>query len=514
MAEEGKPKKAPHPHYYHGYANPTTFIASIDVSNPAKPRTVKRLLLDGRIESSRIIGQRLYLVTQSAYVNTPPIYYAFRTKQEPAPAVLQAKREELQRGIERWSFEEQLPAYRVLGETLPKPVLDTKQLYAPPNLKDVSGMKMAVAIDLRQDAFTLNGIGWLGDASWWREPVYVSQKAIYITSRLHGRVNALDGNRYPHDMDKTLIHKIAFKGDGFDYRGSGAVLGGLGWHGQNSFRLDESRQGQLRVVTSNNAGWRKGKAHEGRHDPAARSPAVLTVMGEHPKYKQLDTYSRLPNRKAPKPLGKPGEKLYAARLFDDFAYFITFKKVDPLYIVDLRNPNNLKVTGELVIPGYSDYLHPLGDGLMFGVGKEADDTTDSEFALMDGLKLSLFDVHNPNHPREVHKLTIGERGTHSPVNHDHHAFTSLAMSGEQTTRVALPISVAEKKNDYGNLKTGLHRFEVDRRTRRIKSRGVLKAISQHNWGWSSGDRSIIIGDKLYYYHDGHVRMGDWHKAVQ
>ena len=307
--------------------------------------------------------------------------------------------------------------------------------------------------------------------------------------------------RFPSDLGNRLIHKFAFKDNGFDYRGSGAVLGEFKWGPLSSFQLDEDAKGNLRVVTSNNGTSRK------TNDPAAHSPVVLTALAEHPTKKQLITLSRIPNRASPKALGKPGEQLYGARLFDDYAYFVTFKRTDPLYVVDMRNSKQLKVTGELVIPGFSDYLHPLGDGLLLGVGMEAEE--DGNWARLGGVKMSLFDIHNPNKPTEIHKLAVGKRGTSTPANRNHHAFTSLAMNGTSTTRVAIPISLVE--DDNYQRKDGLHRFEIDRKAKRIKHLGAMKPLngSRNWWSWNNSDRSIIIGNKLYYYHNGHFWQGSW-----
>nr|CAA6805913.1 MAG: Beta propeller domain-containing protein [uncultured Thiotrichaceae bacterium] len=125
--------------------------------------------------------------------------------------------------------------------------------------------------------------------------------------------------------------------------------------------------------------------------------------------------------------------------------------------------------------------------------------------------MSLFDVRNPRKPAEIDKLVIGKRGTDSPANRDHHAFTSLAMNGTHTTRVALPVSLVEDEDSY-DPKTALHRFEVDRNKRKIRHLGAMKAVgSQSDWWmrWNSTDRSIIIDDRLYYYHGGHFRAGSW-----
>lgn len=123
-----------------------------------------------------------------------------------------------------------------------------------------------------------------------------------------------------------------------------------------------------------------------------------------------------------------GERIYSARFIGDRAYIVTFKKVDPLYVIDTSNPNNPKVLGYLKIPGYSDYLHPYDENHVIGIGKEAIEAEDSlkesrniDFAWYQGIKISLFDVTNVEKPVEKDKYLIGDRGTNSPALHDHKA---------------------------------------------------------------------------------------------
>ncbi len=102
-------------------------------------------------------------------------------------------------------------------------------------------------------------------------------------------------------------------------------------------------------------------------------------------------------------------------------YLVTFKKVDPLFTIDVSNPEEPKVLGKLKIPGYSDYLHPYDAGHLIGIGKETVEAKEGDFAWYQGLKISLFDVNDVSNPKEVDKLVIGDRGTESPVLRDHHA---------------------------------------------------------------------------------------------
>jgi hypothetical protein len=110
-----------------------------------------------------------------------------------------------------------------------------------------------------------------------------------------------------------------------------------------------------------------------------------------------------------------GERIYAVRFMDDTGYVVTFRQTDPLYVLDLRNPAAPAVTGELKIPGYSAYLHPMGDGLLLGVGQDAD-----EAGRVKGLQVSVFDVSDPADPQRIQNYVIENGG--SEAEWDHHAF--------------------------------------------------------------------------------------------
>ena len=146
-----------------------------------------------------------------------------------------------------------------------------------------------------------------------------------------------------------------------------------------------------------------------------------------------------------------GERIYAVRFIGDVGYVVTFRETDPLYTVDLADPDHPRVMGELKIPGYSAYLHPVGEDLLLGVGQEATDD-----GRVRGLQLSLFDVSDLARPTRVQKLRLGGRFSSSEAEWDHHAFlwwpaTQLALlpveseafSGAAAFRVARAEGIAE-----------------------------------------------------------------------
>ncbi|MCJ2562960.1 MAG: beta-propeller domain-containing protein, partial [Candidatus Thermoplasmatota archaeon] len=135
----------------------------------------------------------------------------------------------------------------------------------------------------------------------------------------------------------------------------------------------------------------------------------------------------------------PGEKIYSSRFMGDRCYLVTFKKIDPFFVIDLSNPTNPHVLGKLKIPGYSDYLHPYDENHMIGLGKETVEAEEGNFAWYQGVKLSLFDVTDVTNPVELSKYVIGDRGTTSEALYDHKAF----LFSRSNNLLIIPITLAK-----------------------------------------------------------------------
>lgn len=110
-----------------------------------------------------------------------------------------------------------------------------------------------------------------------------------------------------------------------------------------------------------------------------------------------------------------GERVFSVRFMGDTAYFVTFERIDPLFAVDLSSPASPKVLSELKIPGFSNYLHPYKDGLLFGLGQDGD-----EEGRVGGLKLSMFDITDPRNVKEIHKYVI-DKAYYSEASYNHKA---------------------------------------------------------------------------------------------
>ncbi len=227
--------------------------------------------------------------------------------------------------------------------------------------------------------------------------IYVSQRNIYITAQ---------------SRDDTKIHKIGVQGGEITYVAGGNVTGRV----LNQFSMDEYN-GYFRVATT------KGYASPN----GASSRSSIYILDEN-----MNLAGKLEGL-------APGEDIHSARFMGDRCYLVTFKKIDPLFVIDLKNPGSPQVLGKLKIPGYSDYLHPYDENHLIGVGKETAEAVGGDFAWYQGVKLSLFDVTNVSAPKEMAKIEIGDRGTDSPVLRDHKAFLFSKSNG----MLVLPILLAE-----------------------------------------------------------------------
>lgn len=225
--------------------------------------------------------------------------------------------------------------------------------------------------------------------------IYVSEKNIYLTRTAYTYQPGLlyEGNSY----ESTVIHRISILGQDLKYRASGEVPGRV----LNRFSMDEHQE-HFRIATTKGQVWSSGE------DAAVNMVYVLN-MG-------METVGKLESI-------APGERIYSARFMGDRCYLVTYKKVDPFFVIDLKNPTDPSVLGHLKIPGYSDYLHPYDENHVIGLGKDTIESGNPNFEWYQGVKLALFNVTNVTNPTEIGHVIIGERGSDSLALSDPHAFT-------------------------------------------------------------------------------------------
>ena len=274
------------------------------------------------------------------------------------------------------------------------------------------------------------------------ETVYASASSLFVATR---RWDAAGGATSIHRFDTSDSGRTA-------YSATGTVPGEL----LSQFALSEHR-GVLRAAST-----------KGRGDDAE---SLVTTLA--------DRDGRLVRLGAVGGLGR-GERIYAVRFLGDTGYVVTFRQVDPLYTLDLADPARPVVRGELKIPGYSAYLHPVGDDLLLGVGQNATGAGE-----VTGLQLSLFDVSDLARPARLAQVDLGSRYSGSEAEWDHHAFLFWPATG----LAVLPID----SEDF----SGAAGFTVSRA-------GGIAALGQIAHAPGGRDafappvrRAVVVGDRLF-----------------
>jgi len=386
-----------------------------------------------------------------------------------------------------------------------------------------------VAIGLATDKHTHAARCFTGGT----EAFFMSEQNVYLATTRTAYTVSDSVPRYAADTT-TDIHKFSLQGLNMVYRGSGNVKGHLGFdQNRKSFRMGEFN-GALHVITETRSNWFfplvmptpiavpvAGGAPVSTIAPiisseSTESPGRLTVLQENQGL--LSVVGELPNAKRPEPLGKPGERLYASRFLGSKGYLVTYRLTDPLYLLDLADPKDPKIAGELEISGYSDYLFPISDSLLLGVGKDAVDDGglgDGRSAWYQGVKVSLIDIGQPSKPLEADRLIIGKRGTDATVLQDHHGIAIQMLSG--VAKVAMPVKVHQTPTQYtygmpsdlyGFTQNETAKFEVNLSQKKITAKTSLPSTMKSE-RWIGNDRSVIYMDQVHYYQDGAWVSGSW-----
>ncbi|MBU4221724.1 MAG: beta-propeller domain-containing protein [Euryarchaeota archaeon] len=290
------------------------------------------------------------------------------------------------------------------------------------------------------------------------------------------------------ERDITVIQKININKGDIEYRAKGEVPGSL----LNQFSMDESGE-HFRVATTSQI-W------TGRESKQYNNVFVMD--------NELAIEGKLENI-------APDERIYSTRFIGNRLYMVTFKRVDPLFVIDLTDPKVPKVLGELKIPGFSDYLHPYDENHIIGVGKE---TADNEWGgtSIKGVKLSLFDVSDVNNPKQLDKYEIGASGTDSEALREHKAF----LFDRKKNLLVIPIREVTEKPRYDNRGYYIQKVWQGAYVLNItledgfKLRGKVSHLDDYEeqmyyWG-SPGAvrRSMYMDDVLYTVSAQKIKMND------
>ncbi|MDZ7611638.1 MAG: beta-propeller domain-containing protein [Candidatus Moranbacteria bacterium] len=225
------------------------------------------------------------------------------------------------------------------------------------------------------------------------------------------------------ELEKTVIQKISINKGELDYKSTGEVTG----HVINQFSMSE-KGGYFRIATTKSGERRFRPAIGGiENDFSENRESYSNAYVLDEDLQMVGSVEGLAE----------GERIYSARFMQDRLYMVTFKQVDPLFVIDLKNPKNPQVLGELKIPGYSNYLHPYDENTLIGLGKETKARETGGFDTK-GLKISLFDVSDVSNPKEVDKYVFEDESTSSIAQHEHKAF----LFSKEKNLLVVPVSTS------------------------------------------------------------------------
>ena len=348
------------------FGSPRTVLTEIDVSDPAAMSVVRSLRVEGGFVDARMSGGTARLVI-SSYPD-----YPFASE-----------------GVARKGVRRLIPNLVIrdhaTGDAERRRLLPCRELRRP---RSFSGLELlsVLTIDLTSgiDPTDVDSLMTQGNT------VYGSAESLYVATE---RWLPPDATEKQASAVTTEIHKFALGSPTeTEHVASGAVPGFM----LSQWALSE-QDGYLRVAsTSESPDFEIGERE-----------SFVTVLDQEGR--ELEEVGSVGG------LGR-GERIYSVRFIGDVGYVVTFRQVDPLYTLDLSDPTAPRTIGELKVPGYSAYLHPVGDGLLLGVGQDA-----TEQGRTRGTQVSLFDVTDLAAPSALDQVALGE-GTSSEVEYDHHAF--------------------------------------------------------------------------------------------
>jgi hypothetical protein len=441
------------PYGYYAYSSYTK-ISVLDVS-AGTPSVLRESFIEGDYNSARRHDDVVRAVIQDGFkgppLGNPNIEYRDPFGQ-PYP------QEDIDAQVDAWLTRTARSIRSTdLGDWLPREFTarDGALVAVPPRCGDYyspdpgltqSGVTSVVSLDLADVGAPLAGATILGNA----ERVYSNEDVLLVTQTDY---------RYSYEAgasEQTVIHRFDIAGGATTYTASGAVPGSI----HDQFSLDE-RDGIIRVSTTEQA-WSRGGLTPGvavdvaSPTPATSAPAPAfegtagtgSTGTANPPPGAAQPPANEPELIAPAPMPLPperpgsvsrvltlgtsgdnlevlgetedfgaGEQIFSTRFIGDRGYVVTFRQTDPLFVIDLANPADPHVVGELVIPGFSNYLFPLDDGHLFSIGRDA-----STQGGVQGLALQIFDVTDPASPALAQRYVFPDPGD-SPANVDHRAIT-------------------------------------------------------------------------------------------
>lgn len=437
-------------YYYYGFSS--FALRVLDISNLEDIQAIRSMEFPyGYHVNSRMIDQNLFLV-----INTNR-FYNYENKEVYIPSY----KDSIMSDEEIMLTENQI---KVIG---------TEGLW---------GFQLLVSFDVtaQEEAHVEAYVGYF-------ENMYASKDNFYITKSvfkwivqpvLEERADDIDIEtttppiEQPRYYETTIVYRFEVVGDKLEYRKLVVVPG----HILNQFSMDEHEDSFRIVTTATKLSDFSRETFAWSFDVAADKFVLQGSVGNM----GID------------------ERVYSVRFQNDLAYVVTFRDIDPLYVVDFSNPEKLVVRSELKSPGVSDYLHLYNSGLLIGVGRDID-----QFGRVLGVKISLFDVSNPDNTEEVNIFKVNGEYSYTELQYNHKALLIL----KELHVFALPIYTY---SGYGTTSSqGMYVFRVDEVSQSISlEKIILHGNVEESGHYAFITRGVVISNVLYTVSRGYIGAYD------
>lgn len=279
---------------------------------------------------------------------------------------------------------------------------------SPPPVQDVSS-PVSIATKRSSEILSAKSSGVFLPTASYTTNVYASAEKLVIAGEAYSQDDTGDWN------ERTVFLVYGLNDDSSTPLAVGDVPGSL----LNQFSMDHYKDGTgdfLRVATTSWGKWGMVNGTWGQVEVSESQISVLKIPDSDSESAALEMVGNATG------IGL-GERIYAARFYGTKAYVVTFRQVDPFYTVDMLDPRDPKVVGELKIPGFSNYLHPVSDTLILALGQNA-----TEQGRASGLQISLFDVSDFSKPERINQYVENAKYSSSSAQYDHRAFRYLPLS--------------------------------------------------------------------------------------
>ena len=419
----------------------TTKAYIYDIEEKSNPKELRQVDIDGDYDTARLVGNTLYLMS------TKYMYYNPNMKDSDI-----------------------LPLYYDTAISREYKNVECKNIIYNANSNDTTYKTIGAVNIEREDEIVVETFLGYGNT------VYCSENNLYISSPIYN-------NEYIRLSNSTEIYKFNISEGGLKYDCKTTIDGYI----NNQFSLDEY-EGNLRVATTVTIEEEpvKSSASEG-YDVVeigkTTTNNILYVLDENlEKIGELTDFGVT-------------EKIYSVRFIGKVAYIVTFEQIDPLFVIDLSDPTNPVMKGELEIPGYSSYLHPYDENHIIGIGYNVKDNGYGGVT-NETVKLSMFDVSDLTNPKEIFSKTLGEGYSYSNVTYDH----KLLMYDKQRNLIGFPISM---KNENGKMEESILILNID------SENNEFKIHSKYTIDNNYYTRKVIyIEDTLYILCDSKILAFD------